>query len=519
MEIEIEADAGRRRVRAAGSRWLGVVLCLGLLAAPAFAIDVSKRQRRELVPTGARATIELDAPSDAEDTVRELRMQEGKSVFVRTGYAVRRVSVGSPEVADVVVLHPQELQIVARKVGTTNVVLWSSSGQIEAAIDLHVGRAYSHVESEIQRVVDVGDIRIDSAGSAVVLTGSVPDAESLEHAMAVTRAFFPDKEQGQIVNLLSVGGNQQVMIEVIVSEMSRDLRKAIGTNFAASIVRNGDQVFEILNTVDGLTTPDLVEGVINFSDAVNFIGTAFPIGSGVYQLFVNALDESGLAKILAEPTLVARTGQTARFLAGGEIAIPVAQGGAFGSITVEFKEFGVGIAFTPTVLNQERIHLDVTTEVSEVDFGLGTQVGGFITPGFRTRRASTGIEVGDGQLFAIAGLLRDDLTEKVSQYPVLGSVPILGMLFRSSTYQKRLTELVVLVRPRLVRPLGADPPPLPTDFLDEPNDFEFYLLGRIEGTDDRVPPAADGRVPEAGLIGDAGYRLPATPDDDEEDAR
>ena len=443
-------------------RWLAAASCLALLAGPAAAIDVGARARRELVPTGSRATIELDAPSDVEDTVRELRMEKGKSVFVRTSYAVRRVSVGDPAVADVLVLHPQELQIVARDVGSTNVVVWSGSGQIEAAIELQVGRPFSDVESEIRRVIEVGDVRIDSAGESIVLTGSVPDAQSLERVVAVSRAFFPEKAEGGIVNLLSVGGNQQVMIEVTVSEMSRSMRKAIGTNFAARIVRNGDQLFEVFNSIGGLTVPPgsiplpnpatlpgapgfnpavLGSQAVGVTDAINLIGTAMPIGSGVYEIFVNALDESGLGKVLAEPTLVARTGQTAHFLAGGELAYPVAQGGAFGSISVEYKDFGVGIEFTPTVLSEERIHLDVTTEVSEVDFALGTRVAGFITLGLRTRRASTGIEVGDGQTFAIAGLLRDDLTEQVSQYPLLGSIPILGMLFRSSTYQKQLTEL------------------------------------------------------------------------------
>ena len=147
----------------------------------------------------------------------------------------------------------------------------------------------------------------------------------------------------------------------------------------------------------------------------------FPIGTGVYELFVDALEENGVGKILAEPTLVARTGQTARFLSGGEVPIPIAQ--SADRITVEYKEFGVGVSFTPTVLTDERIHLEVTTEVSQIDFGLGTAVSGTTAPGFRTRRASTGVEVGDGQTFAIAGLLRDELTENVRDVSVPGSDP------------------------------------------------------------------------------------------------
>jgi pilus assembly protein CpaC len=166
----------------------------------------------------------------------------------------------------------------------------------------------------------------------------------------------------------------------------------------------------------------------------------------------------------------------------------------------------------------DRINLEVRTEVSSVDFSLGASLcGPTATPGFRTRRASTNVELGDGQVFAIAGLLRDELTETVSMYPFLGHIPILGTLFRSSGYRNQLTELVILVRPRLIQPLGPEAPPLPTDYFDQPNWFEFYLLGRTEGFDDQYATAPrEEEEPQAGLIGDAGYRLPASHDDDEE---
>jgi pilus assembly protein CpaC len=514
-----EIPGSRRAPLRAAGPIAGIAAALCAVAGAALAVENAPRT---LVPSGSRGMIQLESASTTEDVVRLLDMEKGKSVIVRTDYSVTRVSVGDPRVADVVVLRTQEIQIVAKEVGTTNVVLWGGGGEIEAAIDLHVGHAFSSIESEIRRVIEVGDVRVSAAGASVVLTGSVPDAVSVERAVNIARAYFPEKGEGGIINLLDVGGNQQVMIEVTVSEVNRDLRKEIGTNFAASIINDGDQVFEVFNLIDRLAAPEVIDPVgpevIEFADTVNLIGTAFPIGTGTYALFVNALDETGAAKILAEPTLVARTGETARFLSGGEVPIPVAQGGAFGSITVDYKEFGVGLAFTPTVLSENRIHLDVTTEVSQVDFGLGTAVSGTAAPGFRTRRATTGVEVGDGQTFAIAGLLRDELTENVSMYPFLGEIPILGMLFRVSTYQKQTSELVLLVRPRLVKPLGPDAPPLPTDYFDEPNWFEFYMLGRTEGFDSRVAAAPEAE-PEAGFVGDAGYRLPASPDEavDEEE--
>ena len=506
-------DPGRRRaLLCAAGPIAGLAAALCLFAGAAPAAETAPRATREIVPSGAFGTIDLDAASSAEEAVRSLALEKGKSVIVRTGYGVTRVAVGDPKIADVVVLQTSEIQIVAKDIGATNVVIWGG-GQIMAAIDLHVGSPYSAIESEIQRVIGVGEVHVESAGESVVLTGSVPDAASVEHVVNIAKAHFPEKA-GSIVNLLTVGGNQQVMLEVTVSEINRSKNRGMQTNFAATITR-GDQVFHVHQMIDALAIPQPHNTLSPFPDpgvfspVVNFLGSAFPIGSGIYELFVNALDENGVGKILAEPTLVARTGETARFLSGGEVPIPIAQ--EFGQITVTYKEFGVGVLFTPTVLADDRIHLDVTTEVSQVDFGLGVAVSGTTAPGFRTRRASTGVEVGDGQTFAIAGLLRDELTSRAAMYPFLGQIPILGMLFRSSTLEKESTELVLLVRPRLIKPLDAQAlPPVPTDYYDEPNWFEFYLLGRLEGFENRVAAAE----PQAGFVGDAGYRLPASPDED-----
>jgi pilus assembly protein CpaC len=507
-------EPGRRRAPlCAAGPIAGIAAALCLFAGAALAVETAPRATRELIPSGAFGTIDLDAASTADEAVRSLALEKGKSVIVRTGYGVTRVAVGDPKIADVVVLATSEIQIVAKEVGTTNVVIWGG-GQIMAAIDLHVGGAYSAIESEIRRVIGVGDVHVESAGDSVVLNGSVPDAASVERVLSIAKAHFPDKEGAGIVNLLTVGGNQQVMIEVTVSEINRTKNRAMQTNFAATITHD-NHIFHFHNMIDALAVPSPHNAGNAFGDpgvfspVVNFLGSAFPIGTGVYELFVNALDENGVGKILAAPTLVARTGETARFLSGGEVPIPIAQ--EFGQITVTYKAFGVGVVFTPTVLADDRIHLEVTTEVSQVDFGLGTAVSGTTAPGFRTRRASTSVEVGEGQTFAIAGLLRDEVTSRVAGYPFLGEIPIVGTLFRSSSLEKTSTELVLLVRPRLVKPLDAQAlPPVPTDYYDEPNWFEFYLMGRVEGFNNRVAAAE----PQAGFVGDAGYRLPASPDED-----
>jgi pilus assembly protein CpaC len=343
-------------------------------------------------------------------------------------------------------------------------------------------------------------IAVDSAGESVVLKGTVGSPIDVEHALMVARAFMAEKKESNIINLLEVGGDQQVMIEVVIAEMSRVLRRRMGSNF---LVTGDDGDFQIFNFLNGLASID-PSGLVGISDQVTLVGRFFN-GADSYQFFFDVLHERGLGKILAEPTLVARTGEQAHFLVGGEVPIPVSQGGAFGSITVEFKEFGVGVAFSPTVMESDRIHLDVTTEVSEPDFSLGSTAGGVTVPAFNTRRASTGVELGDGQTFAIAGLLREDITQLASQYPVLGDIPVLGNLFRSTQFQKDETELVIIVTPRLVKPLGAGPHPLPGDHYVEPDDFEFYLLGRLEGRGEES--SSNETAASGGLIGEAGHRV------------
>jgi pilus assembly protein CpaC len=491
MRLRSEAN----KARCARRRQLGILLAaLGVLAlaAPGWSAE-------QLEPSAGRATIHLHDPGNHEDVLRELRLERGKSAYLVSEYQVKRVSVGDPNVVDVLVLSPRELQLVGKSIGTTNVLLWDSKGMPKAAIDVSVGTPHSHLESELRRVLGNDGISVDSAGESVVLKGTVASPIDVEHALMVARAFMAEKKESNIINLLEVGGDQQVMIEVVIAEMSRVLRRRMGSNFMVT-GDNGD--FQIFNFINGLAAID-PSGLVGISDQVTLVGRFFN-GADSYQFFFDVLHERGLGKILAEPTLVARTGEKAHFLVGGEVPIPVSQGGAFGSITVEFKEFGVGVAFTPTVMESARIHLDVTTEVSEPDFSIA--VNG--VPAFNTRRASTGVELGDGQSFAIAGLLREDVTQLVSQYPVLGDIPVLGNLFRSTQFQKDETELVMIVTPRLVKPLGSGPHPLPGDHYVEPDDFEFYLLGRLEGRPEQSS-ADESAALGGGLIGEAGHRVAA----------
>ncbi len=497
------STARARRGRATRRGGVGTVLALALgLAAPAAATSTTQ----VLAAAPGDAVVHLNPAGDATDVLRQLAMERGKSMFLKAGYSVKRVSVGNPAILDVVVLNSTELQLVAKAVGTTNVLVWDPSGRLQAAIDVHVSSAQSQLQAELRRILEVEDITVESTGHATVLKGSVPSAVKLEQALEVSKAYLGASEaEGKIVNLLQVGGNQEVMLKVVVAEMSRTLSREFGMNFNA-LIEAGSGTINVASFIQGLSQPPDVGGVIPISDAVNF--AALLSGYGALQelaVLLDALDERGLGKVLAEPTLLARSGETASFLVGGEVPIPVAQGGAFGSITVEFKDFGVGLSFTPTVLGPDRLHLQVAPEVSDVDFTLGTEVGGTVVPGFVTRRASTAVELKDGQSFAIAGLLSDTVRQLSGRYPLLGDIPVLGNLFRSSLFQKNQTELVIIVTPHLVKPLGPGPHPLPTDSFIEPNALEFYLLGRLEGYPGET-------AQPGGMIGDVGHRVTATPE-------
>jgi pilus assembly protein CpaC len=395
------------------------------------------------------------------------------------------------------------------------VTLWDPQGRPQAAIDVHVGTVRSQLDSLLRRVLDGEDVRVESAGSGVALVGTVSNALAMEQALAVSKAFLGEGADDRVVNLLSVAGNQQVMLKVVVAEMTRSLERELGSNFAALIETDG-KVFALASVLENLLAGADGDGVL-VSDAANLIASFQGLGSlSMLTVVMEIVERNGLGKILAEPTLVARSGETASFLAGGEVPIPIAQGGAFGSITIEFKKFGVGVAFTPTVLGPDRIHLEVAPEVSEPDFSFGTEVDGTVVPGFITRRAATSVELKDGQSFAIAGLLSDVVREAAAKYPLLGDIPVLGALFRSTRFQKNETELVIIVTPQLVKPLGPPPHPLPSDAFSEPSALEFYLLGALEG---RTPPEPRRRsdlapAERGGLIGDAGHRLPVSPEEE-----
>ncbi len=426
---------------------------------------------------------------------QKLTLVSGKSIVLRSTEPVSRVSIAAPEVADFLVLSANEIYITGKAAGSTNLTLWQNK-KLVAIFDLEVGYDLSLLKQQIHEILPEEEaLQVIGTNDSITLSGKISSAVNLSLAVALAKSYALE---GKVNNFVEVGGVHQVMLEVRIAEISRSLTRRLGINFAA---QKGDQF--AVSLLGGLTQlRDSIVGVdpLLVSPAVNAL-FRFDTGDVTWTGIIDALKEDGLVKILAEPTLITLSGQSANFLAGGEFPVPVPQG--LGTVAIEYKPFGVGLIFAPTVLSKEKISIQVTPEVSELDFSTAVLIEGFVTPGILTRRASTTVELGDGQSFAIAGLLRETVLTNVQKFPLLGDIPILGTLFQSKSFQRRKTELVIIVTPHLVKPLDMAKVSLPTDFYVEPSATEFYLFGKIEGSEKNRPAAASGA-----LDGEFGHSIP-----------
>jgi pilus assembly protein CpaC len=425
----------------------------------------------------------------------KLGLVSGKSIILRSALPVKRVSIANPEIADFILLSPHEIYITGKGAGTTNLTFWQDK-KVTAIYDIEVAYDLSQFKQQLHAIFpDEKDIRVIATNDSITLSGKISSAANLAQAIALANAYAPE---GKINNLVQVGGIHQVMLEVRVAEMGRSLTRRLGINFAAQ--KGNEFAVSLIGGVAQLESLAAAGPSVLPSSAVNAL-FRFDTGDVTWTAFIDALKEDGLVKILAEPTLITLSGQSANFLAGGEFPVPVPQG--LGTVAIEYKPFGVGLIFTPTVLSKDKISIQVTPEVSELDFSTAVLIEGFAVPGLTTRRASTTVELADGQSFAIAGLLKETVRDIVAKFPVLGDIPILGALFRSRSFQKSKTELVIIVTPHLVKPLDLAKQTLPTDFYVEPNDFELYLEGRMEGRPRGLTTSGSGV-----LDGDFGHSIP-----------
>ncbi len=437
-----------------------------------------------------------------------IRLISGKSVIMKTDRNVNRVSIANPETASIMLLSPRQVYVTGKTFGTTNLTLWK--GRDMEIYDVQVVPDVSGLKRMLHELLpNESNIKVMANSENITLAGSVTNAASLTAALNLAETVAPEK----VVNLLRLDGVQQVMLEVRVAEMSRSVLNRMGVNFNTMV---GQFTFySFLNNLTSLATDG--SGTL-LTDRINSI-LSYSGSNGNFQGFIDALKSHGLARILAEPNLICVSGESANFLAGGEVPIPMP--GALGTVGIEFKPFGVGLEFTPTVMSSNLINLKVAPEVSELDYSRSLELDSYEVPAITTRRASTVIELADGQSFAIAGLVSESLKENNYRFPVLGDLPVLGTLFRSVDFEKGKTELVIIVTAHLVKPLDRDKQTLPTDGFREPDDYEFFLLGLLEGRDKGKKPAKNGRNmqgaqpaqgpvahPESGFDGDLGHAWP-----------
>jgi len=389
----------------------------------------------------------VTAVSDvSSERPERLDMLVGRSTVIRMDKPITRVSLSTPEIADAMVTSPYELLIHGKAPGTISMFVWSDGGRIKT-YDVAVKRDLSSLEEQVHKLFPGEPILVSSNGKDVVLSGSV-SAKFVADRAATLALGFVDKPEN-VVNLLRQregGASDQVMLQVRFAEVSRSALQELGASFFTG--PNGHKDWIGRSTTEQFEAPDFdaQKGLV-FSDFLNIFlfNTKESLGT-----LIRALSEKGLFQSLAEPNLITQDGKEANFLAGGEFPYPVVQGQAANtSVTIVFKEFGIRLKFTPTILD-DVIHLKVAPEVSSLDFTNGVVMQGFRIPALSTRRTETEVELADGQTFAVAGLLDNNVSETLSRVPGIGDIPVLGYLFRSRAYQKHSTELVVMITPRII---------------------------------------------------------------------
>ncbi|MBP2427633.1 type II and III secretion system protein family protein [Bradyrhizobium elkanii] len=426
--------------------------------------------------------------------VQRVRVTVNKSRTFKVDTAFSTIVAGSPDIADVKSLSDHLIYIQGKKTGTTNVILFDSSMKQIGILDVEVTLDIGNLQQNIQSGTGTRGIRVSASEGQVVLSGMATDAVAAERALAIAKGSVP--EGGIIVNAMSVAAPQQVMLEVRFLEVARSAGRELGVNLyagngnltqvgnsgtaGAPLAARTPQGVPVLGTASGLAS-GLVGGVTPFG---NLLTNVLRTSSGTsVDLLVQALETKGLVRSLAEPNLMALSGDSARFLAGGEFPVPVASNttNGFPTTTIEFKKFGVELGFVPTVLSRGVINLRVEPSVSELDFTNAVTISGTTIPALTSRNARTTVELRDGQSFAIAGLLQTRNAQDVQQLPWIGSVPVLGALFRSASYQQKETDLVVIVTPRLVAPAAPGQTlASPLDSRLPANDVDFFLNGQME---------------------------------------
>ncbi|NTU76692.1 MAG: type II and III secretion system protein family protein [Alphaproteobacteria bacterium] len=442
----------------------------------------------------AHAAVKKPAPPAMLDVAVD------KGVPVKMSAPAASVFIANPDVADVQVLSPTSVMVFGKKTGQTTLIATDNYGQTLVHRTVLVTQNLDDLRIALRAVIPDNKIGVDAVPNGIVLTGEAKDPAIIEDARRLALRYVP-KEGGEIINRIKVRGSNQIMIRVRFAEVSRDVDKRFGIDWesignvggfalglmsgnASTVISSGANLLDRSRPVTGSNTNDII---------------SFSKSTSQYNIngLIDALAADGLVTLLAEPSLTAMSGQTASFLAGGEFPIPVPQQN---NVTIEWKQYGISLAFTPTLVGENRLSLHVRPEVSQLSEAGAITLNSITVPALTTRRAETTIELGSGQSFALAGLLNNNQTQSVSKYPFLGDMPILGTLFRSTRFQNNETELVIIITPYIVKPTTEENLALPTDGFSPPSDTDRIFRMRATNSD-----------PEARVMSGKPRAVPAEP--------
>jgi pilus assembly protein CpaC len=472
------------------------------LTAVLFGLTLSAMPLMMAVPTPVQAeTLRVVN----KGTNRTLEVPMNRAVVVESDIPFAELSIANPGIADISSLSDKTIYVLGKSPGLTTLTLLDASGQLITNVDVRVASDISEFKERLRQILPGENIEVRTANDGIVMSGIVSSTQRLQRALDLAERYAPER----VSNLMSVGGIQQVMLKVRFAEMQRSVSKSLSASLAlnglagSSLALNGgtnttNTAGAIANSLAG-STP----GTNSNSGAILF---GFNAGSTQVGLLLEALEQKGAVRFLAEPNLVALSGQEAKFLAGGEYPVPVSQTGD--RISVQYKPFGVEMSFIPRVVDKDLINLELNAAVSAIDPTNSVSLGnGFNISAFTRRETSTTVEMRDGESFAIAGLLQDDFTDSSRQLPWLGDVPVLGALFRSANYQRRQSELVIIITAHLVTPTRGEALALPTDRIKPPTEKELFLSGRVTGGTQAPTKGPAGEVARQDFSGSYGYVL------------
>ncbi|MEI4472530.1 type II and III secretion system protein family protein [Frigidibacter sp. MR17.24] len=422
------------------------------------------------VPSAVSAEV-LRVMSGSTSTPLSVPMNRAVVVEAETPFA--ELSIANPGIADISTLSDRSIYVLGKAPGRTTLTLLGANGQLMTNVEVQVTPDIAEFKERLQQVLPGESIEVRTANDGIVLSGTVTSTAALDRALELANRYAPDR----VSNLMNVGGTQQVMLQVRFAEMQRSVSKNLSASLGGANAGSSGRIAGVAGNIDQIN--NLTSGSTVTTSAAGALGAVLTRGSFELGVLLEALETKGMVRTLAEPNLTALSGQEASFLAGGEYPIPSPDGD--GGVTVEYKPFGVELAFVPRVVDGDIINLQMTAAVSGIDSTVVVANDGFSINGFRRRESKTTVEMRDGESFAIAGLLQDDFRDQNSQVPWLGDIPVLGALFRSVQYQREQTELVIIVTPHLVTPTRGQALAMPTDRVRIPSEGDLFLRGKTSG--------------------------------------